>query len=346
MAAAVEHPRRRDRAPEARLSKSCSGRSLAVVPSALIPTSWRSRSKRSTAILPAKEEKTSAWTKQERKSSRTVLSLVASRCPIICRAKRSASILRRHDLQLLRRRAACHRRKRERDAGLGSGCSCASSAPPVPNTPAETCETVAQAPAPERPIAGGLATPALLAQVLVRQILRSHAALSAVADLRPPWGRSSAFDARRMGRRRLLVARGVARTPMQETVFASDHLFADDTPVPVLDPGRGRTKTGRTLGLRPRAKSHGVGRSRRPRSTCMRRTAKLNVRLRISNTSAAFFMSTAMPGSSRLADKGDVVLAACWSHTRRKFYEVAQATNATDRGRGAAPYRRTLCRRS
>jgi transposase len=29
-----------------------------------------------------------------------------------------------------------------------------------------------------------------------------------------------------------------------------------------------------------------------------------------------------------LADNEDVVLAACWSHTRRKFYEVAQATNA------------------
>jgi transposase len=29
-----------------------------------------------------------------------------------------------------------------------------------------------------------------------------------------------------------------------------------------------------------------------------------------------------------LASKGDVVLAACWSHARRKFYEVAQATNA------------------
>jgi transposase len=28
-------------------------------------------------------------------------------------------------------------------------------------------------------------------------------------------------------------------------VFASNHLFADDTPVPVLDPGRGRKKTGR-----------------------------------------------------------------------------------------------------
>jgi transposase len=60
----------------------------------------------------------------------------------------------------------------------------------------------------------------------------------------------------------------------------------------------------------------------------MRRIAKLNVPLRISNTSGAFFMSTAMPGFEPLSQKGDVVLAACLSHTRRKFYEVAQATNA------------------
>src|SRR5262249_23115866 len=33
-------------------------------------------------------------------------------------------------------------------------------------------------------------------------------------------------------------------------------------------------------------------------------------------------------GFERLAASGDVVLAACWTHTRRKFYEVAQATNA------------------
>jgi len=32
---------------------------------------------------------------------------------------------------------------------------------------------------------------------------------------------------------------------LRKDVFASDHLFADDTPVPVLDPGRRRTKTGR-----------------------------------------------------------------------------------------------------
>ncbi len=32
---------------------------------------------------------------------------------------------------------------------------------------------------------------------------------------------------------------------MAAHVFASTKLFADDTPLPVLDPGRGRTKTGR-----------------------------------------------------------------------------------------------------
>jgi transposase len=36
-----------------------------------------------------------------------------------------------------------------------------------PKYACRSCETVVQAPAPERPIAGGLATPALLAQVLV-----------------------------------------------------------------------------------------------------------------------------------------------------------------------------------
>jgi hypothetical protein len=33
-------------------------------------------------------------------------------------------------------------------------------------------------------------------------------------------------------------------------------------------------------------------------------------------------------GFEPLTSKGDFVLAACWSHARRRFYEVAQATNA------------------
>ena len=42
----------------------------------------------------------------------------------------------------------------------------------------------------------------------------------------------------------VLVAGAAAGAPCRH-VFASQKLFADDTPIPVLDPGRGRTKTGR-----------------------------------------------------------------------------------------------------
>jgi hypothetical protein len=52
-----------------------------------------------------------------------------------------------------------------------------------PKYACRTCETVVQAPAPERVIAGGLATPGTACPGVGQQILRSHAALSAVADL-------------------------------------------------------------------------------------------------------------------------------------------------------------------
>ena len=87
-----------------------------------------------------------------------------------------------------------------------------------PKYACRTCETVAQAPAARTADRRRLGDAGAACPGAGQQILRSHAAVSAVADLRPPWGRSSAFDARRMGRRRLLVARGVARTPCQKRV--------------------------------------------------------------------------------------------------------------------------------
>jgi len=41
-------------------------------------------------------------------------------------------------------------------------------------------------------------------------------------------------------------------------------------------------------------------------------------------------------GFEPLEERGDVVVAACLSHTRRKFYDVAQATNARSRSRRCA----------
>jgi transposase len=150
-----------------------------------------------------------------------------------------------------------------------------------------TCGTVRQAPAPERPIAGGLATPALLAQVLV----------SKYCDHTPLYRQSQIFARLGVDLDRSTLAGWVGgacwwldalHERLCANVFASDHLFADDTPVPVLDPGRGRTKTGR---LWVYAVLHVDG----------------------------------YAGFERLQARGNVVLAACWAHTRRYFYEFFEA---------------------
>jgi hypothetical protein len=95
--------------------------------------------------------------------------------------------------------------------------------------------------------AGGLATPALLAQVLV----------SKYCDHTPLYRQSQIFARHGVDLPRSTLAGRVGgacwwlealHERLAKNVFASDHLFADDTPVPVLDPGRGRTRTGRLPG--------------------------------------------------------------------------------------------------
>jgi hypothetical protein len=112
-----------------------------------------------------------------------------------------------------------------------------------------------------------------------------------------------------------------------KNVFASDHLFADDTPIPVLDPGRGRTKTGRLWvyardqrpwgGPAPPAAVYLFA----PDRKAERPVAHLEHFKGVLHVDG-------YAGFERLAGSGDIVLAACWAHTRRKFYEVAEATGS------------------
>ena len=106
------------------------------------------------------------------------------------------------------------------------------------------CGTIHQVPAPERPIAKGLATPGLLAQVLVGKY----------CDHTPLYRQARIFARHGLQIERSTLAGWVGGAcwwlePLQARlaaqVFGSSKLFADDTPVPVLDPGRGRTKVGR-----------------------------------------------------------------------------------------------------
>ncbi len=174
-----------------------------------------------------------------------------------------------------------------------------------PKYACRACNKVVQAPAPERLIAGGLATPALLAQVLV----------SKYCDHTPLYRQSQIFARHGVDLSRSTLVGWVGgacwwlealHERLCKNVFASDHLFADDTPIPVLDPGRGRTKTGRLWVY---------AREQRPWSGP-------------EPPAAVYLYAPDRKAERRLAINSDVVLAACWAHARRKFYEVAEATGS------------------
>jgi len=106
------------------------------------------------------------------------------------------------------------------------------------------CDCIVQAPAPSRPIERGVAGPGLLAHVLV----------SKYADHLPLYRQSEIYARQGVELERSTLADwvgGASRLlePLVEVLFryvtAASKLHADDTPVPVLAPGNGKTKTGR-----------------------------------------------------------------------------------------------------
>jgi transposase len=189
-----------------------------------------------------------------------------------------------------------------------------------------SCGSIHQAPAPERAIAKGLATPNLLAQVLVAKY----------GDHTPLYRQSQIFARHGVALDRSTLAGWVGGAcwwleALQERlaahVLASGKLFADDTPVPVLDPGRGRTKTGRLWvyvrddrswgGPDPPAALYLFSPDRKGE----RPAAHLkDFRGTLQVDGYADF--------ERLTEGGRIRLAACWAHTRRKFYEIAEATGS------------------
>jgi transposase len=109
-----------------------------------------------------------------------------------------------------------------------------------------------------------------------------------------------------------------------ERLKGSSKLFADETTAPVLDPGRGRTKTGQLWAYarddRPWGGTDppGVAYVYAPDRKAERPIAHL----------AGFrgvLQVDGYAGYKVLAERSEVRLAFCWSHVRRPFYELAQS---------------------
>jgi len=186
---------------------------------------------------------------------------------------------------------------------------------------------VVQAPAPARLIEGGIPTEAMVAHVLVARYA-DHLPLYRQAQILARQGimleRSTLSFW--MGYAAAEVAPVVAR--LREMVLDSTRIFADETVVPVLDPGRGRTKHGYFWAIarddRPWAGSQppAVVYSYAPgRGHTHANTLFAGYRGILQCDGYGAYKNLVGSKSSETS----VTLAFCWSHVRRGFYDLAKA---------------------
>jgi len=189
-----------------------------------------------------------------------------------------------------------------------------------------SCESaVVQAPAPARIVEGGIPTEAVIAQVLV----------SKYADHLPLYRQAQIYARQGIQLDRSTLADWVGRAawylrPLRDHVLErlrrSERLFADETTAPVLDPGRGRTKTGQLWAYARDDRPWGG--SDPPMVAYIYAADRKAERPRAHlGDFAGVLQVDGYSGYAALARRSNrVSLAFCWAHVRRKFYELADSS--------------------
>ena len=192
-----------------------------------------------------------------------------------------------------------------------------------PKLSCSRCSCVVQAPAPPRPVDRGLPGPGLLAHVLTAKF----------ADHLPLYRQSQMYAREGVELDRSVLARWVGEAselmaPLVEVlrryVMSTDKLHGDDTPLPVLAPGHGRTKIARfwtyVRDSRPAGDTAPAAvwfsyspdrRSEHPQ----RHLAKFR----------GILQADAYAGFNKLYEGGAIQEAPCMAHIRRKFFELMEA---------------------
>jgi transposase len=182
------------------------------------------------------------------------------------------------------------------------------------------CARVIQLPAPSRPIARGIPAPGLLAQVLAAKY----------ADHCPLYRQQAIYERAGVDLERATLADWVGAAarllaPLVEGigryVLAAEKVHTDDTPVPVLDPGRGKTKTGR-LWTYVRDDRPAAGRD--PPAVWYRYSPDRKGEHPQAHLKRfrGILQADAYGGYGTLYEGTQIVEAACWAHARRKFYDL------------------------
>ena len=183
---------------------------------------------------------------------------------------------------------------------------------------------VVQAPAPARLVRGGLPTDGLVADVLVCKY-GWHLPLYRQAQI-------YASEGIEIDRSMLADWVGLAAGELKplhlrliEILKTSPKLFADETRCPVLDPGRGKTKTGYLWAIARDDRPWG---GPEPPAVAYRyapgRSAEHAIELLAGFSGILQVDGYAAYGvaARKSASRGPLMLAFCWAHLRRQFYDL------------------------
>ncbi len=199
-----------------------------------------------------------------------------------------------------------------------------------PKLACASCDTIVQAPAPPRPIERGMAGPGLLAHVLVGKY----------GDHVPLYRQAEIYAREGVDLNRSLLAQWVGQTtallaPLTDAlrthVIAADVVHADDTPIPVLTPGRGTTKTGR-LWTYVRDERPAGGEVAPAVWFAFSPDRKGEHPEQHLEDFTGVLQADGYAGFSKLYQSGRVHEAACWAHVRRKFFDLFDANKSTVAG--------------
>lgn len=192
-----------------------------------------------------------------------------------------------------------------------------------PKLACAVCDIIVQAAAPSRPIARGMAGPGLLAHVLVAKY----------CDHLPLYRQSGIYAREGVELERSTLSGWVGQcntllrplvAALQRHVLAGQKLHADDTPVPVLAPGDGKTKTGR---LWTYVRDDRPAGDECPPAVWFayspnRRGEHPQAHLK---SFKGILQADAYGGFDALYADGTIQEAACWAHVRRKFFDLHKA---------------------
>ncbi len=192
-----------------------------------------------------------------------------------------------------------------------------------PRMACRQCETVYQAPAPSLPIPKAKAGAALLAHILV----------SRFQDHLPYYRQALIFARHGIDLDRALMIEWAGKIAwllqpiidrMSRHLFAAAKIHGDDTPIDVLAPGRGKTKTGRLwVYLRHDRRSGDAS----PPVVVYRYSADrraLHPEAHVKGYQG-YFQADAYAGYNQLYRDG-VKEVGCWAHVRRHFNDIHEAT--------------------